>query len=239
MTTNVQAARMSAVETPINVGAKHIRWGLGLFIFGLVIGFIPLLHYMHGSFEQVGEAFLKNVTLWWGCAFTLAVYVAQVGGLGMIAIGLCYVVLARDGAITSVTGAERMAPVLCAGGIIAEFVAGVAGYYAVAAVLPNFYSLLGHSQCRQHVAWKRPSLPTKGFLFGDFRLTLAFLRGRGCAWIAALINRPTSGLIRHGNRIAFSFGTWGAYGCAASAGCIVVGRMRDAESQSKKKSASN
>ena len=121
----------------------------------------------------------------------------------------------------------------------AEFVAGVAGYYAVAAVLPNFYSLLGHSQCRQHVAWKRPSLPTKGFLFGDFRLTLAFLRGRGCAWIAALINRPTSGLIRHGNRIAFSFGTWGAYGCAASAGCIVVGRMRDAESQSKKKSASN
>ena len=139
MTTNVQAARMSAVETPIDVGAKHIRWGLGLFIFGLVIGFIPLLHYMHGSFEQVGEAFLKNVTLWWGCAFTLAVYVAQVGGLGMIAIGLCYVVLARDGAITSVTGAERMAPVLCAGGIIAEFVAGVAGYYAVAAVWPNFY----------------------------------------------------------------------------------------------------
>ena len=139
MTTNVQAARMSAVETPIDVGAKHIRWGLGLFIFGLVIGFIPLLHYMHGSFEQVGEAFLKNVTLWWGCAFTLAVYVAQVGGLGMIAIGVCYVVLARDGAITSVTGAERMAPVLCAGGIIAEFVAGVAGYYAVAAVWPNFY----------------------------------------------------------------------------------------------------
>ena len=92
---------------------------------------------------------------------------------------------------------------------------------------------------RQHVAWKRPSLPTKGFLFGDFRLTLAFLRGRGGAWIAALINRPTSGLIRHGNRIAFSFRTWGAYGCAASAGCIVVGRMRDAESQSKKNSGSN
>ena len=57
----------------------------------------------------------------------------------MIAIGLCYVVLARDGAMTSVTSAERMAPALCAGGIIAEFVAGVAGYYAVAAVWPNFY----------------------------------------------------------------------------------------------------
>ena len=73
-------------------------------------GFIPLAHYMHGSFEEVHEAFLKNVTLWWGCAFTLAVDVAQVGSLGMIALGLCYVVLARDGAMTSVTSAERMAP---------------------------------------------------------------------------------------------------------------------------------
>ena len=106
---------------------------------------------MHGSFERVGEAFLKNVTLWWGCAFTLAVYVAQVGGLGMIAIGLCYVVLARDGAMTSVTSAERMAPVLCAGGIIAEFVAGVAGYYAVAAVWPNFYYTPIRPE--DHLAW--------------------------------------------------------------------------------------
>ena len=39
----------------------------------------------------------------------------------------------------SVTDAERMAPTLCAGGIIAEFVAGFAGYYAVLAVWPNFY----------------------------------------------------------------------------------------------------
>ena len=47
--------------------------------------------------------------------------------------------LCGDGALTSVTAAERIAPVLCAAGIIAEFVAGVAGYYAVAAVWPNFY----------------------------------------------------------------------------------------------------
>ena len=62
---------MARWETPVEVGAKHIRWGLGLFIFGLVVGYIPLAHYMHGSFEPVGEAFLKNVTLWWGCAFTV------------------------------------------------------------------------------------------------------------------------------------------------------------------------
>ena len=139
MTASTHVGMIRTVATPVEVGVKHIRWGLGLFIFGLVIGYIPLAHYMHGSFEPVGEAFLKNVTLWWGCAFTLAVYVAQVGSLAMIAIGLCYVVLARDGAMTLVTNAERMAPALCAGGIIAEFVAGVAGYYAVAAVWPNFY----------------------------------------------------------------------------------------------------
>ena len=110
MTSTHMAATGIAV-TPVELGAKHIRWGLGLFVFGLVIGFVPLVHYMHGSFEEVHEAFLKNVTLWWGCAFTLAVYVAQVGSLAMIAIGLCYVVFARDGAMTSVTDAERMAPV--------------------------------------------------------------------------------------------------------------------------------
>ena len=37
------------------------------------------------------------------------------------------------------TAAERIAPVLCATGIIVEFVAEVAGYYAVVAVWPNFY----------------------------------------------------------------------------------------------------
>jgi hypothetical protein len=139
MTVTTHVGITGTTATPAEVGAKYIRWGFGLFIFGLVIGFVPMAHYMHGSFETVGEAFLKNVTLWWGCAWTLAVYVAQVGSLAMIVIGLCYVVLAREGAMTSVMGGARMAPALCAGGIIAEFVAGFAGYYAVLAVRPNFY----------------------------------------------------------------------------------------------------
>jgi hypothetical protein len=139
MTVTTHAGMTGAVTTPAELGAKFIRWGFGLFVFGLVIGFVPMAHYMHGSFETVGEAFLKNVTLWWGCAWTLAVYVTQVGSLAMIVIGLCYLVLARDGAMTSVTDTERMAPALCAGGIIAEVVAGFAGYYAVLAVWPNFY----------------------------------------------------------------------------------------------------
>ena len=139
MTAIIHEKKAGAIETAAELGAKYIRWGFGLFIFGLVVGFIPLAHYMHGSFEPVEAAFLKNVTLWWGCAFTLAVYVAQIGSLAMIVIGLCYLVFARDGTMTSLTAAERIAPTLCAAGIMAEFVAGVAGYYAVAAVWPNFY----------------------------------------------------------------------------------------------------
>jgi hypothetical protein len=57
----------------------------------------------------VEAAFLQKVTLWWGCAFTLALYVAQIGGLAMVVIGLCYVVFGRGGAMTSVTAAERCA----------------------------------------------------------------------------------------------------------------------------------
>ena len=139
MAVATHADMTGTVPTPLETGAKHICWGLWLFIFGLLIGFVPIAHYMHGSFEPVGEVFLKNVTLWWGCAFTLAVYIAQIGSLSMVAIGLCYVVLAREGAMASVTSAERMAPLLCGAGIVTEFLAGFAGYYAVAAVWPNFY----------------------------------------------------------------------------------------------------
>ena len=56
MTANTHVGMTRTVATPVEVGVKHIRWGLGLFIFGLVIGYVPLAHYMHGSFEQVGEA---------------------------------------------------------------------------------------------------------------------------------------------------------------------------------------
>jgi hypothetical protein len=66
MTATTHAGMTGTIATPAEVGAKYIRWGLGLFVFGLVIGFFPLAHYMHGSFDQVQEPFLKNVTLWWG-----------------------------------------------------------------------------------------------------------------------------------------------------------------------------
>src|SRR6516165_8843038 len=131
--------RIAMEGTSIEIGTKLVRWGLGLFVFGLVTGYGPWLHYMHGALEEVHEAFLKNVTLWFGCPWTLPVYVTQLGGLGMVVIGLCYLVFARDGAMASATLAERTAPALCATGIVSEFVFGFPLYFAVNAVWPNFY----------------------------------------------------------------------------------------------------
>ena len=55
MTVTTHAGMTGTLATPAEVGAKYIRWGLGLFVFGLVIGFVPLAHYMHGSFEHGGR----------------------------------------------------------------------------------------------------------------------------------------------------------------------------------------
>jgi hypothetical protein len=46
---------------------------------------------MHGVLEEVGPAFLKNVTLWFGCPWTLPTYMDQLGGIGMIAVGVSLV----------------------------------------------------------------------------------------------------------------------------------------------------
>jgi len=125
--------------TPSAVASKFIRWALWLFIFGLVVGYGPWLHYMHGALEEVQPKFLGNVTLWFGCPWTLPTYVAQLGGLAMVVLGLCYAVLSGQGAMTTVTGAERAAPIWCAVGIITEFLFGYPGYFAVNHVWPNFY----------------------------------------------------------------------------------------------------
>jgi hypothetical protein len=124
--------------TTIELGRKYVVWGFRLFIFGLVIGYGPLAHYLHGAMEDVGPIFLKNVTLWWACPWTLACYVAQLGGLGMILVGLCYLVGGRENA-TIAKAAERAGLWLCVTGIIAEFVLGYAGYFVVNHIWYNFY----------------------------------------------------------------------------------------------------
>ena len=113
------------------LGAGFIRWGTGLFIFGLFIGYGPLLHYMHGALEEVGPAFLKNVTLWFGCPWTLPTYMDQLGGIGMIAVGVSLITFARDGHASVLSNTQRRSLGLCIFGLIAEFTLGYPGYFVI------------------------------------------------------------------------------------------------------------
>src|SRR5262245_38356060 len=63
----------------------------------------------------------------------------RLGGLAMVVIGLCHTVLAAQGGMTSLTSSERVAPTLCAAGIVSEFLFGYPGYFVINAIWPNFY----------------------------------------------------------------------------------------------------
>ncbi len=131
--------RNEANVTLTELGWKWIHWGLGLFIAGFVTGFIPILHYMHGASGDIGPAFLKNMTLPWGCPGVLAELTLKTGGLGMVAIGLSYVAAAIQGASPSIAKREPIAQTLCAYGLIAELVTAAVGYAICNRIWPNFY----------------------------------------------------------------------------------------------------
>ena len=84
------------------LGVAFIRWGLGLFIFGLIIGYSPLVHYLHGVLERMGETTLQNAALW--LASPSAV---QIGALGMVAIGAVYGLLPADKLEAEICGITR------------------------------------------------------------------------------------------------------------------------------------
>lgn len=140
MSATATAVGGEAVVTPAELGWRFIHLGLGLFITGFVVGFIPIAHYMVGALEgEVGPVFLKNVTLWWGCPAILAEMTLKIGSLGMLAVGLCYLAAVRQSAAPGVSGSERIAPMLCTVGLIAELVAAGAGYVVFNKIWPNFY----------------------------------------------------------------------------------------------------
>ena len=141
-----------AAVTPTTQSWKFIHWGLGLFITGFVVGFVPIAHYMVGGpGGDVGPEFLKM--LWWGCPAILAELTLKTGGLGMIVIGLCYRATIRQGASANISSHERIAPMLCAYGLIAELVTAGAGYVVCNVFWPNFYFLAEPEGIR---AWLLP-----------------------------------------------------------------------------------
>jgi hypothetical protein len=129
-----------AAVTPTALSWNFIHWGLGLFITGFLVGFIPILHYIVGGIgANVGQEFLKVMTLWWGCPAILSELTLKTGGLGMIAIGLCYLAIARQGASPNISSHERIAPMLCAYGLTAELLCAGVGYIICSYFWPHFY----------------------------------------------------------------------------------------------------
>jgi hypothetical protein len=126
-------------ETTI-LGVRFIRWGLGLFIFGLIFGFgllgYSLLgYYFHGTIES--RMFPENDARWLNYPWTLATYILQVGGLGMVAIGAVYWLLPGDK--LELESADHTALWLCIVGLIATFLTNYVGYFVANAIWPSFF----------------------------------------------------------------------------------------------------
>jgi len=119
------------------IGVRFIRWGLGLLVFGIFIGFGIIGHYVIGADHETGELFMKNVTLWFACPWTLSVYAVQAGALGMIVIGTMFIALERNFLIPAQLGRGSLG--LCIAGLVTVFLTGYVGYFVVDKVWPAFY----------------------------------------------------------------------------------------------------
>jgi hypothetical protein len=120
------------------IGARFAKWGLGLFVFGLFLTFGVIGHYCVGASANVGELFIRNVTLWWACPWTLSVAIVQGGGLGMVALGLSSLVASRSGASEAGDGGT-LALTLCVLGLLGVFAIGYPGYFVFNSIWPDFY----------------------------------------------------------------------------------------------------
>ena len=119
-------------------GYKFVKWGLRMFILGIIFGFGVLIHYLVGSEWNTTNLFLSNVTLWFGSPLSLSVAYIQLGGLGMAAIGGAYLMAARiphDNHTHHRCGALT----LCNIGLILLFITGYIGYFVIDLIWPGFY----------------------------------------------------------------------------------------------------
>jgi hypothetical protein len=123
----------------LGLGARFIDWGLGLGLFGLLLGFGVIAHYLHGAQHPTGEGFLKNISLWFACPWTLSVYTVQLGSLGMVVYGVLYVVLGNTFPEAEVGAAAFAGFWLCVVSLPAIFCTGYVGYFVADAVWPEFY----------------------------------------------------------------------------------------------------
>jgi hypothetical protein len=127
----------------MTLGARFTKWGLGLFIFNVFLTFGIIAHYCAGARWPTGELFMKNITLWWACPWTLSVATVQAGGLGMLALGLAHVIATRVSPVAPGVNSST-ALRLCVIGLIGVFLVGYPGYFVFDAIWPSFfYSPIG------------------------------------------------------------------------------------------------
>lgn len=122
----------------METGTRFVKWGLGLFIFGVFLTFGIIAHYCIGARWNNGVLFMQNITLWWACPWTLSVAAVQAGGLGMVALGLTQMVTAR--ASQEVTKRDDKGALwFCVIGLLGVFAVGYPGYFVFDAAWPSFY----------------------------------------------------------------------------------------------------
>jgi len=144
------------------LAAAFVRWGLALFILGLIMGYPPLVHFLQRAVEGPIGTSLANVTLWLGCSQAV-----QIGALGMIAIGAVFGLFPADELEAETR--DYTALWLCVGGLLAIAIVGYVGYFVLNATGP---SLPGTRPARETVWLYAVSFSAAAYLIG---VALAFV----------------------------------------------------------------
>lgn len=128
-------------------GAKFIKWGLGWFIFGTMLGLGVLIYYLVGATYNTTNTFLGNVVLWFGSPLTLSASFTQVAGLAMAVLGVAKLLVLKWKNDPSCCATTTSVPTnrgccslkACNFGLILLFLLGFIGYYWIDAIWNGFY----------------------------------------------------------------------------------------------------
>jgi hypothetical protein len=121
----------------IDTGTRFIRAGSWLLLLGFFMSTAVVGHYVVGG-PPAGHEFMGNVTLWWGCPWTLPTTIVLGGALCMIVIGTVHTALGRFPGATELD-APQTSLRICETALVGVFLTGCLGYFVVDAVWPSFY----------------------------------------------------------------------------------------------------
>ena len=123
----------------IEAGARFIQSGFWLMLLGFLMSVGMVLHYVVGAQYSTGHDFMSNITLWFACPWTLSTAVVLGGALCMVVIGAVHTAVARLPGVPEAGSGTNAARWCCASSLVAIFLTGYVGYFAVDAVWPKFY----------------------------------------------------------------------------------------------------